>query len=85
MQAWTEEQVRAVMTDPASPMNKRAAARSLLDACSDAKNSAGMPVAGADLDRIIEHTAGKATQPVDVTSAGESLVQLIDRATWEKV
>lgn len=67
MQEWTAAEVAAVLEDGDAPMNKRAAARVWLDAASKDKNAAGMPVAGADLDRIMDRTVGKPTQAVELT------------------
>lgn len=84
MQDWPIAKIKDVLTDPDAPASKIAAARTWVDACSDAKNASGMPVAGGDLDRIVEHTDGKATQRHDHTTAGQPF-QLIDRPTWDKV
>jgi hypothetical protein len=84
MADWTQAEVKAALDDPTSSLAKKAAARAWLDACSADRSSSGAPIAGTDLDRIIDHTAGKPTQHHDHTTAGQPF-QLIDRPTWDKV
>lgn len=64
MQGWSRKKLEAVIADNASPVNKVAAAQAWLNACK----------AGNDLDRILEHTAGRAAQSLDLTSGGESIL-----------
>ena len=66
MQDWTTAQVQAVVDDPNSPAVKVAAARTLLHACSSKLTKGGMPVAGPDLDRILDYTSGRPTKSVAV-------------------
>lgn len=80
----TLEQVGAVIIDPRATCAEVAAARAWVHACSMGLTTSGMPIAGADLDRIVEHTDGKAIAQIDVTSGGLPL-QLVDRQTWDKV
>jgi hypothetical protein len=66
MAGWPREEVTAVMNDPAAPSAKRAAARTWLDATCQDRTSSGAPVAGGELDRIMDRTDGKPVQNVDV-------------------
>jgi hypothetical protein len=84
MQDWPLAKLTEAIEDPAAPAAKVAAARAWRDACSSGFTSGGAPVAGADLNRIIDYTAGKAQQSVDVTSGGQP-IELVDRPSWEKV
>ena len=59
LQFSTREEVEAVMNDPAEPVNKVAAARIWRDACSQDRSSAGVPIAGAEIDRIADRTDGR--------------------------
>jgi hypothetical protein len=83
MQGWTLLEVEAVLLDDIAPVSKKAAARAFIDACSEEKTAAGQPIAGGDLDRIIEHTAGKAVQPID--SRGEMKLILDPAAAMKKL
>lgn len=70
MQDWSSARLDAVMKNDDAPACQRAAARCWLDAMTRAYTSSGAPVAGSDLDRLCEQTAGKATQPVELTGPG---------------
>ena len=65
MQGWPKEKLRAIMKDPSASVARKAAARVWLHAGSARMNSAGMPIAGADFDRICDRTIGKPMQSVE--------------------
>lgn len=71
MQDWPVAQLQEAIDDPASSVAKVAAARAWLHATSTQLNAGGSPIAGADLDRIIENTSGRATQRVEIKHEGE--------------
>jgi hypothetical protein len=62
-------------------MAKVSAARSRLRAASDKRTSNNMPVGGDDLDRIIDHTDGKATQAIALT-ASKVKVRVPGKPPW---
>lgn len=76
MQGWTVKEVEAVMTDDSAPIIKKTAARALIDSATKDRNSAGMPVAAGDFDRIFDRTAGKPTQPVEHTGTDGNAIKV---------
>jgi hypothetical protein len=73
MQDWPLAKILKVSDSETAPAVQRAAARCWLDAMSKDRNAAGSPIAGSELDRIMDRTQGKPTQAVDVTSEGKSI------------
>lgn len=72
MQEWTETQLAVVFESKAAPINQRAAAGQWLGALND----------GDSLDRIVNVTHGKPTQPLDVQGAVVPLaVQIVTPLT----
>lgn len=59
MQSWTLERIRGVLTDPKARANKVAAARIWVHACCEDRSSAGLPIAGGEIDRVMDRTLGK--------------------------
>lgn len=59
MGSWIADDISAVLSNPKAPAAKIAAARTWKDAMSRDRNSAGTPIAGAEVDRICDRTAGK--------------------------
>lgn len=57
-----------------APAAQKIAARAMIDAASQDRTGAGLPIAGPDLDRIIENTEGKPKQVVDVKLDGHLAV-----------
>jgi hypothetical protein len=68
MDRWDDDRLRAVMADKAAPRSKKAAARWLLDVATQDRTKGGTPVAGPELDRLLDRTLGKPQQQVSVTS-----------------
>jgi hypothetical protein len=64
MQDWSRDALEAVMADKSAPVNKVAAARAWIGACTS----------GGDLDRIMDRTEGKPAQSVDMTSNGNTIL-----------
>lgn len=85
MQGWPLEKVKAVQVDPESPVNKIMAARAVIDACSTDRSSAGQPIAGNDLDRIIDYTAGKPTQAVEVSGPDKGPIETKKRVDFDAI
>ena len=85
-------EVEGIREDEEQPVVKRAAARVWLDAISGERNKAGSPIAGPELDRILDHTQGKARQSLDVTTDGKPLEsrpvlvvpQTLSESEWEQ-
>jgi hypothetical protein len=71
MQDWTVAELNKVLNDKNAPASKLAAARIWSYAAQDTRNSAGVPVVGHEVERIINHTAGKAKETFDVHTSGE--------------
>ena len=63
---YTRGQLEAALADGGASATKIAAARTWLGALSAEKNSAGVPIAGADFDRVCDRTEGKPKQAVQV-------------------
>ncbi|MCY2953775.1 MAG: hypothetical protein NTU53_17620 [Planctomycetota bacterium] len=59
MGSYTPAQVEAVLRDKKASTAKIMAAGRVLDALSRDRNAAGTPIAGAEVDRICDRTAGK--------------------------
>lgn len=59
MQDWSTAQLEAVMADTNAPVSKKAAARCWLDAASKDRTSSGNPIAGGEIDRIMDRTNGR--------------------------
>jgi hypothetical protein len=59
-------ELRAIVKDQTQPVNAIIAARRLLSAASAKLTTSGMPVAGADFDRIMDRTEGKPAQTVNM-------------------
>lgn len=77
MQGWSRAKLLAVIADVDAPVCKVAAARAWLDATSQDRNQSGAPIAGPDLDRIIDHTEGKPTQTAEVRdTSGKLIIQV---------
>lgn len=76
MQDWTLDDLRAVLADPKAEAKKLAAARVWLAACSDERSIGGIPIAGADLDRLMDRTLGKPAS-TDVIERLEKLEALL--------
>jgi hypothetical protein len=64
MADYKRNELLAVMADAKAPAAKLAAARTWLGATSRDRNSAGVPIAGADVDRICDRTIGRPTQEI---------------------
>ena len=64
MADYSRDELLRVLGDPKASAAKLAAARAWLGATSDDRNSAGVPIAGADLDRICDRTIGRPTQEI---------------------
>jgi hypothetical protein len=57
MSAWTESKVKKAADDPKASVAKRAAAGRWLDAISRERTKGGIPIAGPELDRIMDSTS----------------------------
>lgn len=73
MAGWPIAKIENTMNDDEAPAAKRAAARVWVDAMSKDRNASGIPIAGGDLDRILDRTLGKPSQSVDMTSEGKGI------------
>lgn len=83
MAEWSKADLEQARDAADSPAAKVAAARSWLDAMSKEKTSGGQPVAGNDLDRIIDYTHGRPAQTVNHANADgkdfKIIVEYVDR------
>jgi hypothetical protein len=59
MQGWSMSDLQKVMDDTDAPISKKAAARCWIDAASVARTSSGAPIAGGEIDRIMDRTEGR--------------------------
>lgn len=66
LQDATFPELVALANDPQTPAAKRAAAVDWLVAISPDRTSSGAPINGPAVERIIEHTAGKAAQALSI-------------------
>jgi hypothetical protein len=85
LQNHTRAELRAVSKDPRVPANKRVAAKEWLRALSNRRNVAGNDQAGSTIDRIIDRTAGKAKQHIEVSNADLAATLDLTRLTIEQV
>ena len=67
MAGWSQNEYRRVLADETAPGAKRAAARNWLDASTMDRSKSGAPIAGPELDRILDRTIGKAEQRMTIT------------------
>lgn len=67
---WRSAEVREAANDRGAEVAKRLAAKRVLAALSNAKNASGNLLNGAEFDRLIEHTVGKAIQRQEVVHFG---------------
>ncbi len=81
MADWPPADVEAVMVDPAAPVAKRAAARVWLDAVSRACTAGGVPIAGAEFDRICDRTEGRPKQSILAEIAVPGAVRILTPLT----
>ncbi len=81
MADWPPAAVDAVMADAAAPVAKRAAARVWLDAVSRACTAGGVPIAGAELDRICDRTEGRPKQSITAEIAVPGAVRILTPLT----
>jgi hypothetical protein len=70
MAEYSVSDLNAVLTDEAATAAKKAAARTWLDATTRLTTSSGVPIAGAEFDRIMDRTEGRPAQAIDLTSGG---------------
>lgn len=82
MEKWPRSKLEAVMKDLNAPVAKIAAARIWIDASSKERNSAGMPIAGSDVDRIFDRTEGKPKQAVELTGADGGPLEVKHEFDW---
>lgn len=74
MAGWTDAEVAEVLKDKTASKAKKTAARVWQHASSTKLNSSGNPIAGSEVDRILDRTVGKAIQRAEVLALGsESL------------
>ncbi len=78
MADWSKAQLRATFDDPEASVAKISAARCWLHASSEMTTNSGSPIAGPEVDRILDRTIGKPTQAVDLTSKGEKITPTMD-------
>jgi hypothetical protein len=60
------DSLRAIARDPDAPVTAIAAAKWLLRCGSSRRTRSGTPIAGPELDRLLDRTIGKPTQAVQV-------------------
>lgn len=74
MQSWSMQDLDKAMGDD-SPSNVAIAARCVFHSRSRELNASGMPIAGADFDRVMDQTAGKPKQTIDLTMEGNHKIE----------
>lgn len=69
----TQDDLEAIMQDRSAPSNKAIAARCVLDARSTKVSKAGVPIAGAELDRLIDRTNGRPVSTAVIETTDRSV------------
>lgn len=85
MQDWSMADVLGVLKDGNASVSKRMAARAIKDACVEMYSSSGQPIAGGDLDRIIDHTAGKPIQSHELSGPNKGPIETKGRVNYDAI